>query len=62
MDRRLVKDAAVRVRLGEVADDRGVNEAGRDAGEAEVVRGRSMSVAVVDVVVVLSWTSVAHSA
>ena len=46
-DRRLVKDGAVPVRLGEVVDDRGVNEAGRDAGEAEVVRDGSMSVAVV---------------
>ena len=46
-DRRLVKDGTVRVRLGEVVDDRGVDEAGCDAGEAEVVRGGLMSVAVV---------------
>ena len=40
-------DGAVRVRLDEVVDDRGVNEAGHDAGEAEVVRGGSMSATVI---------------
>ena len=47
MDRWLVKDGAVRVRLGEVVDDRGVDEAGRDASEAEVVRDGSMTATVV---------------
>ena len=35
-DRRLIKNGAVRVRLGEVVDDRGVDEVDRDAREAEV--------------------------
>ena len=47
MNRRLVKYGTVRVRLGEVVDDRGVDEASRDASEAEVVRDGSMTAAVV---------------
>ena len=37
----------IRVRLGEVVDDCGNNEAGRDADEAEIVRDGLMPVAVV---------------
>ena len=47
--------------MGEVADDRGVDEAGRDAGKAEVIRDGSTSVVVVrdgaEWMTVESWMS-----
>ena len=43
-DCRLVKDDAVRVKVGEVVDNHVVNEAGRDDDAAEIVRDGSMTV------------------